>query len=199
MKYRSKFVATALAAAFAACMLAAPASANSDKKPTTGVGILPALAGPVGVAGLVGTSTNHLTFTKFFKFYPSQKWGWYKIKYLKYHGWDVDKYYKHGKIKVHAKKTQTSTNRMTQGKAVVGCVMGSALGAISASIRKASALGNPIRWRSQAEHEAIVKSGYEKQFELTSDEAAIALSLCGLGSFALNWQAKAPMVVKAKY
>jgi hypothetical protein len=78
--------------------------------------------------------------------------------------------------------------------------MGSALGAISASIRKATALGNPLRWRSQAEHEAIVKSGYEKQFELTNDEAATALAFCGLGSFALHWQKQAPaVVVKAKF
>jgi hypothetical protein len=198
MKYRSKFVATALAAAFAACMLAAPASANSDKKPT-GVGILPALAGPVGVAALVGTTTSTTTLAKYFHFKIWDSWGWKKIYYLKHSGWDVDKYIHRYKVKVHAKKTQTSTNRMTQGKAVVGCVMGSALGAISASIRKATALGNPLRWRSQAEHEAIVKSGYEKQFELTNDEAATALAFCGLGSLALHWQKQAPVVVKAKF
>jgi hypothetical protein len=189
-------VATVFAAALAVSTMSVSASANSSDNKK--LGILPVLAGPVAVAGLVGTSTNHLTLTKFFKFYPSQKWGWYKIKYLKYTGWEVDKYYKHGKIKVHAEKTQTSKNRMTQGKAVVGCVMGSALGAISASIRKADALGNPISWRSQAEHEAIVKSGYEKQFELTSDESATALSWCGLGSLALHWEAK-PVAVAAKF
>jgi hypothetical protein len=189
-------VATVFAAALAVSTMNVSASANSSDNKK--LGILPALLGPVAVAGLVGTSTNHLTLTKFFKFYPGEKWGWYKIKYLKYHGWDVDKYYKHGKIKVHAKKTQTSTDRMTQGKAVVGCVMGSALGAISASIRKADALGNPISWRPQAEHEKIVKSGYEKQFELTSDESATALSWCGLGSLALHWEAR-PVAVEAKF
>jgi hypothetical protein len=78
--------------------------------------------------------------------------------------------------------------------------MGSAFGAITAAIRKGNAMGNPLRWRSQAEHEAIVKSGHEKQFELTNKEAATALALCGLGSFALHWpQQAAPVVVKAKY
>jgi hypothetical protein len=194
-----KIVATLLAAALAVSTVVVPASAASDdKKPVTGLGILPALAGPLAAGALVGPSTTHLTWTKFFKFYPSQKWGWYKIKYLKYTGWDVNKYYKYGKVKVHAKKTTSSHNKSNMGKAVVGCVMGSALGAITASIRKASALGNPPRWRSQAEHEAIVRSGVEKQFELTSDEAAIALSLCGLGSLALHWQGR-PTAVSAKF
>ena len=76
--------------------------------------------------------------------------------------------------------------------------MGSALGAISAAIRKGNALGNPLRWRSQAEHEMIVKSGVEKKFELTNEEAQTALAFCGLGSFALNWQQTAP-VVRAGY
>ena len=88
------------------------------------------------------------------------------------------------------------------GPLIVGCIMGSAFGAITASIRKASAMGNPPRWRSQAEHERIVKSGYEKQFELTSAEAATALALCGLGSFALHWKKQVPVkahVVRARY
>ena len=87
------------------------------------------------------------------------------------------------------------------GPLIVGCIFGSALGAITASVRKASAMGNPPRWRSQAEHEKIVASGYEKQFELTNQEAATALALCGLGSFALHWEKKAPapIVVRAKY
>jgi hypothetical protein len=59
-------------------------------------------------------------------------------------------------------------------------------------------MGNPLRWRSQAEHEAIVKSGYEKQFELTNGEATTSTALCGLGSLALHWPQKAPAVVKAK-
>jgi hypothetical protein len=48
-------------------------------------------------------------------------------------------------------------------------------------------MGNPPRWRSQAEHEKILASGYEKQFELTLDEANTAMAFCGLGSFALHW------------
>jgi hypothetical protein len=96
------------------------------------------------------------------------------------------------------KKTSKSKSKSNTGKMIVGCIMGSALGAISASVRKASALGNPPRWRSQAEHERIVASGYEKQFELTSREAATALAFCGLGSFALHWERRAP-VVRAKY
>jgi hypothetical protein len=95
---------------------------------------------------------------------------------------------------------RSGKSRSQQGKMVVACVMGSALGAITASIRKASAMGNPPRWRSQAEHEKIVASGYEKQFELTNDEAKTSTALCGLGSFALHWPRQAvPVVVKAKY
>ena len=79
------------------------------------------------------------------------------------------------------------TSNKTIGKVMVGCIFGSALAAITASMRKATAMGNPPRWRSQAEHERIVASGYEKQFELTSNEANTAIALCGLGSFALHW------------
>jgi hypothetical protein len=189
-------VATVFAAALAVSTMTVSASANSSDNKK--LGILPALAGPVGVAALVGTTTSTTTLAKYFHFKIWESWGWKKIYYLKHSGWDVDKYIHRYKVKVHAKKTQTSTNRMTQGKAVVGCVMGSALGAISASIRKADALGNPISWRSQAEHEKIVKSGYEKQFELTSDESATALSWCGLGSLALHWEAR-PVAVEAKF
>jgi hypothetical protein len=191
-----KIVLTVLAAVLAASTLIVPASAADDRKPVTGLGIFPALASPFALAGILGPTTQTTTVTKFFKFYPNQKWGWYKIKYLKANGWEVDKYYKHRKIKVHAKHETKSKN--IHGKAIVGCIMGSAFGAITAAVRKGNAMGNPLRWRSQAEHEAIVKSGYEKQFELTNDEAAIALSFCGLGSLALNWQ-QAPVAVKAKF
>jgi hypothetical protein len=104
------------------------------------------------------------------------------------------------KVTEHHSKSHKS--KLNQGKMIVGCIMGSALGAITASVRKATALGNPPRWRSQAEHERIVASGYEKQFELTSNEASTALALCGLGSFALHWEKQAPVkarVVTAKY
>jgi hypothetical protein len=98
---------------------------------------------------------------------------------------------KHG-VKVEGKKSGVKTKNhsrssKTVGKAVVGCIFGSALGAITAAVRKGNAMGNPLRWRSQAEHERILASGYEKQFELTNAEAHTATALCGLGSFTLNW------------
>jgi hypothetical protein len=192
---RLKFVATVLAAVIATFSVTVSASANDQQQ--RGVGILPFLAGPVAAGALVGTSTTNWSHELWFKFYKNQGWGWKKIHALKNAGYDVTKYYKHGKIKVHAEKHRSWKSSSAQGKVIVGCIMGSALGAITASIRKASAMGNPPRWRSQAEHEAIVRSGYEKQFELTNDEAHTAIALCGLGSFALNWQ-KAP-VVTARY
>jgi len=100
---------------------------------------------------------------------------------------------------VETKHSAKDESNSSQGKFIVGCIMGSALGGITAAIRKGDAMGNPLRWRSQAEHEAIVKSGYEKQFELTNAEASIAVALCGLGSFALHWQQQAPVAVKAKF
>ncbi|MCC6947780.1 MAG: hypothetical protein IT539_08440 [Bradyrhizobiaceae bacterium] len=195
MKSTSKIVATVLATAIAASTISLPAFAH-DPQNYKGPGILPLVAGPVATAALVGSSST--TLVKNFHFWKWQSWGWNKVHYLKSTGWDVSKDFKfHGKkVKVHAEKTTKSHSNM--GKAVVGCIIGSAAGAITASIRKATALGNPPRWRSQAEHEAIVKSGYEKQFELTNDEAQTAVALCGLGSFALHWQQAAP-VVKAKY
>lgn len=91
----------------------------------------------------------------------------------------------------HSSKDKSNSN---QGKFVVGCIMGSALAIITAAARKADANGNPLRWRSQAEHEAIVKSGYEKQFELTNDEATTAAALCGAGAFLLHWPQQAASV-----
>jgi hypothetical protein len=185
-----KIVATVLAAAFAASMIIVPASAASSdqKKQVTGLGIFPILAGPVGAAALFPTTSTLAWTTTKTLYFKWTWWGWKPVDYC--HGYGCHKKY----VKVqHENKTKSV------GKAVVGCIMGSALGAITAAIRKGNALGNPLRWRSQAEHEMIVKSGYEKQFELTNDEAAIALSLCGLGSLALHWQKQAPAVVKAKY
>ena len=195
-----KIIATVLAAALAVGTIAVPASAASDsnKPKTTGLGILPALAGPAALgAGISGPSVNIFTLHKSFYFKPWQSWGWQKIHYLKEHNWTVYKKFYGYKVKVHAKKTIRDTNTSARGQFVVGCIMGSALGAITAAVRKGNALGNPLRWRSQAEHEAIVKSGYEKQFELTNDEAATALAFCGLGSFALHWQQQQPVVVRA--
>ena len=197
MKSLSKLFTATVAAALIAGTFAGSASAQSNNPRT---GIAPALLAPVGLAAFIGTSST--TLTKSFGFWKWQGWGWNKVHYLKNAGWNVDitKKYYGKKIKVHADKTHKS--KLNTGKAVVGCIMGSAFGAITASVRKASALGNPPRWRSQAEHEKIVASGYEKQFELTSDEASTALSLCGLGSFALHWEKQAPVkarVVTAKY
>jgi hypothetical protein len=197
-----KFVATVLAAALAISTFTGSAfAASEDNKPkVTGLGILPALATPAIIGATTsGAAFQHWTAHQYFKFYKWDYSGWQKVYNLKTSGWDVYKKVNGYKVKVHAKKEQTSSRGSSQGKAVVACIMGSALGAITAAIRKGNALGNPLRWRSQAEHEAIAKSGYEKQFELTNDEAALALALCGLGSFALHWQQKQPVVVRAAY
>jgi hypothetical protein len=196
-------VATVLAAALAVISMSVPASAASDEKKqaVTGLGILPAIAGPAAIfAGMNGPAINTFTFTKFYKFKFWDIWGWKKTFYLHKTGWDldIDKCYR-TKVCVHAEKEKHTFDGSNRGKLVVGCIMGSALGAITAAIRKGNALGNPLRWRSQAEHEAIVKSGYEKQFELTNAEAATAVSFCGAGSLMLHWQQQAPAVVKAKY
>jgi hypothetical protein len=159
--------------------------------------IFPALAGPLGIATLSGASTIPFSWTTTHLFSKKIFVG---IKWVKiHHKWVPIKQYKTVNYSKNVKHTSSSKSKLNTGKAVVGCVMGSALGAISASIRKATAMGNPPRWRSQAEHEAIVASGYEKQFELTSDEAATALATCGLGSFALHWEQQAPQsaVVRA--
>jgi hypothetical protein len=173
-----KILGTVLAAAFAASMIVSPASAHNPNQKGPISSIFPALLGPVAAAAAVGTTTTTFFTTKFagWKFagwkWKWTRWGWKKIP----------------KFEPKYKKIQhSSKSRSSQGKAVVACVMGSALGAITASVRKASALGNPPRWRSQAEHERIVASGAEKKYELTSDEAATALAACGLGSFALHW------------
>jgi hypothetical protein len=203
MKSQSKIVATVVAAAIAASTISLPAFADT-KKPT-GAAMVPALGTPA-ILGATIPAVNKIPYVlvQDFKFKIWQGWGWDKIRYLKHLGYHVEKdiFYKKF-VKVHAvKKGNIQRTNSSQGYAVVGCIMGSALGAISASVRKGTAMGNPLRWRSQAEHEAIVRSGAEKKYELTSDEAATALALCGLGSFALRWDAApaaAPAVVKAKY
>lgn len=183
-----KFVAAVLAMAIASSAMTVSAFAQN---PQNNTGILPGIFGPAAVAALVGTSTTtwSTVLTKKFFFYKYNPYGWKKVFYLKRSGFDIDLYKKHKFVKVKASKTEhhTSQSKSDMGKAVVGCVMGSALAAITSSIRKASAMGNPPSWRSQAEHEAIVASGSEKQFELTNDESQTALSFCGLGSLALNW------------
>jgi hypothetical protein len=176
-------IGAALVAALAT-FSAMPAAAQNNQNQPLG-GILPLVAGPIGAAAIVGTTTN--VAHKSFSFWKWQGYGWGKVHHLKQTGWDIDitKKFNGKKIKVHAERKTTSKTDM--GKAVVGCIFGSAVGAISSSVRKASAMGNPIRWRSQAEHEQILASGYEKQFELTNGEAQTATAFCGLGSFALHW------------
>ena len=194
-----KIIATVLAAVLAVGTISLPASAASDDNKPKGLGILPALAGPLAIGtGMSGSSISTWTSHKYFKFYKWDYSGWNKVHYLKDHNWTVYKKVHGYKVKVHAKKNFHDVSDSARGQFVVGCIMGSALGAITAAIRKGNALGNPLRWRSQAEHEMIVKSGVEKKFELTNEEAQTALAFCGLGSFALNWQQTAP-VVRAGY
>ena len=196
MNYFQKILGAAVVATLAMSVVATSASAHNPQN-YKGPGILPALAGPIGAAALFpATSTVAWTTSKFIGWkwvYTGQKWVWTRYGWKSVPQFDKVKKYK---------QVNHSRSSKNVGKAVVGCIFGSALGAITASMRKATAMGNPPRWRSQAEHEQIVKSGYEKQFELTSDEANTALALCGLGSFALHWPQTAPVTgnaVKVRY
>lgn len=81
------------------------------------------------------------------------------------------------------KQQHSKTSKSLHGELIVGCIMGSAVGLITTSIIKAYQMGNPPRWRSQFEHEQILASGIEKQYELTPEEAQTAAAVCGLGSF----------------
>jgi hypothetical protein len=187
MRLHLKVIAAALSAAIVVSAIPAPAAAQQNQPRQS---ILPTALSPIGAAWLFpATNTFHWTTSKYFWIkipvkkpmvqtfsFQKPKYKWVKIKKVKHH-------------------SRTSTN---VGKAVVGCIFGSALGAITAAVRKGNAMGNPLRWRSQAEHEKIVASGYEKQFELTSEEAHLATAFCGLGSFALNWN-QAPAAVQTKY
>jgi hypothetical protein len=202
-----KIFGAVLAVAFAAGMIVAPASAHSPEKGGPITSIIPSIAGPVGAAALFSTTTTlNWTTTLYQKYF----YDWSLKNILKAvqqgvelhkQGYEVHVDIKRQGIKINAEKDvkHSKQSKNTNGKLVVSCVMGSAFGAISASVRKATAMGNPLRWRSQAEHEAIVKSGYEKQFELTNSEATTSTAFCGLGSLALHWPQKAPAaVVKAK-
>jgi hypothetical protein len=186
MKTLSKAAALVLATAIMASSVASTASAQQQQQQQQRVGIFPLLAGPIGLGAAVGASTTTLTWTTL-KWIPYKIWvpgKWIKIGYKwKY----IPGHKKWVKVPKKVHHSQTNRSNSAQGKAIVGCIFGSALGAITSSMRKATAMGNPPRWRSQAEHERIVASGYEKQFELTNDEANTAVALCGLGSFALHW------------
>jgi len=193
MTFFKKILGAAVVATIATSVVASSASAHNPNNYKAAGGIIPALAGPIGAAALFpSTNTFHWTTTKLYSKTYFKGFKWVKVNYE----WAKVPQYK---TKTYTKTKHHSKSTKTVGKAVVGCIFGSALGAITASVRKASAMGNPPRWRSQAEHEMIVASGYEKQFELTNDEASTAVALCGLGSFALHWQQKAPVVVKARY
>jgi hypothetical protein len=183
MKASMKAMALVIATAVAATSMATTVSAQQQQQRSS---IIPLVAGPVALGAGIGATTSTFgwftTKLAWNKIWIPGKWvkvGW-KWKYIPGH-----KKYVLQKVKVH--HSQTNRSNSAQGKAIVGCIFGSALGAITSSMRKATAMGNPPRWRSQAEHERIVASGYEKQFELTSNEANTAIALCGLGSFALHW------------
>jgi hypothetical protein len=174
-----KLIAAAIAVAMTVGTMSAPASAQQSQQ-RQGPGVIPTLLGPIGAAALFPTTNAfHWTTTKSF---------WIKIPVKKYPTMQSrfihKKKYKWVKINKTKHHSRTSSN---VGKAVVGCIFGSALATIAASVRKASAMGNPPRWRSQAEHEKILASGVEKKYELTLDEANTAMAFCGLGSFTLNW------------
>jgi hypothetical protein len=238
----------ASAAVVAVSMIVGQASANDPKKSGPTTGVLPALAGPIGAAAIVGPNTNTLhwttteivpytktfTYTKIINVPTQVNTNTYWIKNIvgkgnppfvevsesAYNNVNLSTHIREIRVvtttvevptevtktktvtkykKVETKHSSKDKSNSSQGKFIVGCIMGSALGGITAAIRKGDAMGNPLRWRSQAEHESIVKSGYEKQFELTNAEAALAVAFCGLGSFALHWQQQAPVAVKAKY
>jgi hypothetical protein len=223
-----KIFAAVSAAAFAVSMIAAPASADSHKKGPTASILPSLLGpiGVAAAVGSTTTSLTWTTIATKTWTYPwtykpffggniipqgINATGQYISNVINPHYFnetlhltkphnifkpDVGEHSTSAQYK--EKHQQGNKSRSHQGKIVVGCIMGSALGAITAAVRKGTAMGNPLRWRSQAEHEMIVKSGYEKQFELTNGEAATATALCGLGSLALNWQQAAP-VVTARY
>jgi hypothetical protein len=246
MSFFQKIVGVAAIATLAMSVVATAVSAHNPTNHKAAGGIIPALLGPVGAAGAVGTTTStlHWTTTKMIPWSKTFTWtkiiqiptqvqtntywiknvvgqgqgiDWVQVNVNAYNNVNLNTHIReirlatetinvpkeitktktvNGEKKVTKNHSKSSKSRSAQGKMIVGCIMGSALGAITASVRKASAKGNPPRWRSQAEHEKIVASGYEKQFELTSQEASTALALCGLGSFALHWEKSVP--VKAK-
>jgi hypothetical protein len=68
------------------------------------------------------------------------------------------------------------------GPYVIGCIAGSAIGLITASIAKGNAYGYPLRWMSQVEYEAYVRTR-NKQADLTTQEAQLIAFTCGLGAF----------------
>jgi hypothetical protein len=80
------------------------------------------------------------------------------------------------------------------GKIVVGCIMGSALGLITASVVK----GGGLKWMSQKEWEDLK---VKVPNPLTNQEAAAIAFTCGLatGPVIANFQKTQPVAVKARY
>ncbi len=78
--------------------------------------------------------------------------------------------------------TTTHGGGSSAGPYVIACIAGSAIGLITASIAKGRAFGYPLRWMSQVEYEAYVRTR-NKQADLTTQEAQLIAFTCGLGAF----------------
>jgi hypothetical protein len=76
------------------------------------------------------------------------------------------------------------------GGIVVGCIMGSAAGLIFASVVK----GGGIKWMTQKEWEDLK---VKVPNPLTTEEAMLIASTCGLYAFAIRPAKSAPAVVRA--
>lgn len=88
------------------------------------------------------------------------------------------------------KVTPQAPGSSSTGKFVVGCIMGSALGLIAASVVK----GGGIKWMTQKEWEDLK---VKVPNPLTNDEAWMIASTCGLAAFAVRPAQAAPVVVRA--
>jgi hypothetical protein len=205
-----RLVALAGALALSAAVLS-PAHAQSNKNKTS---VLPLVAGPV-IAGALFPATSTFSWTtigmKTWSFpwaHGPGKFGFFTGNYVpqglnatgqyvhnvvnpKYFGETLHISSPHQSSGTHSTsakyKQQHSRSSKNVGKAVVGCIFGSALGAITSAVRKGHAMGRPTKWYPQAEFEKLQKAGYWKASELTIDEANTAVALCGLGSFTLHW------------
>ena len=100
-------------------------------------------------------------------------------------------WYKHW-YKPHKKVVPHEPKWGHTGKLVVGCIMGSAFGLITASIVK----GGGLKLMTQKEFETTPR---DKSKDLTNEEAWFIASTCGLGALAIRPAQAAPVVVKARY
>lgn len=182
------FFVTAFAALAACAAAVAPALAADQKAKPQQAAVYPAAVATPGTAllpftslvGLAATNTTTSLLTTSFTAKKFIGFKWIKVGH---------KLVKVPKYKTVTKtKTTSHSSKGIDGKIAVGCIFGSALSLIYNAANKGAAMGNPLRWRSQAEHERIVASGYEKQFELTNEEAQLASAFCGLGGFAVAAQ-----------